>query len=107
MAETVKFKLNVLATNEEMKASFADTVVFEGSNGYVLMNFLQTKETDDKTDGVHVKQGFLASRVALSWDHFVQLLPQIAAYAERMKPSVEEEREDSLNILQGLGKRDA
>ena len=43
MAETVKFKLNVLATNEEMKASFADTVVFEESNGYVLMNFLQTK----------------------------------------------------------------
>ena len=107
MAEMTKVKLNILATNDDMKAAFADTVVFEEANGYVLMNFLQTKEMNEENDGIPVKQGFLSARVALSWDHFVQLLPRIVAYAERMKSSAEENREISLDILRGIGNRDA
>ena len=42
MQESMKVKLEIMATKDDMKATAADTVIFEESNGYIIMAFLQT-----------------------------------------------------------------
>lgn len=42
MCEPTKVKLEIEVTKDDMKAITADTVIFEETDGYVVMGFLQT-----------------------------------------------------------------
>lgn len=42
MCEPAKVKLEIEVTKDDMKAITADTVIFEETDGYVVMGFLQT-----------------------------------------------------------------
>ena len=63
MCEPAKVKLEIEVTKDDMKAITADTVIFEETDGYVVMGFLQTySPSKDEEAHIHAEhRSFRAS----------------------------------------------
>lgn len=104
--ESMKFKLEIMATKDDMKATAADTVIFEESNGYIIMAFLQTYSPSKDEAGEYSRKAQVVSRVALSWDQFVEMIPRMAGYAQETQEQAEKHHASALETMSSISKKD-
>ena len=104
MCEPAKVKLEIEMTKDDMKAITADTVIFEETDGYVVMGFLQTYSPSKDEEGAYTRRAQVVSRITLSWEQFARLIPRMADYAQKTQEKAEANHKAALKIMRGISK---
>ena len=97
----------IMADPQMLHAIAADSVNLEEYNGYVFINFLQSfpnilsenaKSGEPRTE----RMAKIASRIMLSREQFVKMIPAMAKFAINFRSSMNEQQKEVKKILDSL-----
>lgn len=109
--------IKIMADILKIDAISADVVSIEESNGYIILNFLQTfpKPDENQSQTTNISQvsknqsdriGKIVCRVSLSWEHFVRLIPLISKTAKDFEQIAKTKYAEADRILDGVNIRE-
>lgn len=99
--------IQILADVTKTETVPADLVSFEENNGYVIINFLQTFPNglpNPNNDSVPERIARIASRVSISRDHFVRLIPIMQGIAKSTQGNMDKLNLETSKIMDKLNK---
>jgi hypothetical protein len=98
--------VKVLTDAQNVETLSSDIVVLDTNNDYVVLNFLQILPGGNSTipdEGKVVdRSAKVATRVSLSWGHFINLIPQFMEFAKKNEEFINNRYKNTSNSLKNM-----
>lgn len=95
-------KMNIMINIDKLENISADGISLEANNGYVIINFLQTIPGVNDEDNTETRNAKIASRICLSWNHFIRILPVMMNFAKENQAQIKSNYESTIKQLENM-----